>query len=87
MQLHMILFSPFVALLDLLRIFQNLFVQMPDTIFIINQNFHQTFSMGKPQSAEYPLQLFLERVKEPNHTCLLLTLLLSPPIIIWLAEM
>ena len=35
---------------------------------------------------DYPLQPFPELVMEPNHTCLLLTLLLSP-LVIWLAEM
>ena len=46
---HAILkFSSFVVLLDLLKIFQNLFVQMSDIIFMTNQNFHNTFPMGKP---------------------------------------
>ena len=47
MQLHMILKFGFVVLLDLLKIFQNLFVQMFDIIFTANQNFHNTFPVGK----------------------------------------
>ena len=49
MQLHMILkFGSFVVLLDPLKIFQNLVVQMFDIIFTVNQNFHNTFPMEKP---------------------------------------
>ena len=49
MQLHTILkFGSFVVLLDPLKIFQNLFVQMFDLIFTANQNFHNTFPMEKP---------------------------------------
>ena len=49
MQLHMILkFGSFVVLLDPLKIFQNLFVQMFDIVFTANQNFHNTLPMGKP---------------------------------------
>ena len=49
MQLHTILkFGSFVVLLDPLKIFQNLVVQMLDIIFTVNQNFHNTFPMGKP---------------------------------------
>ena len=51
MQLHTILkFGSFVVLLDPLRIFQNLFVQMSDIIFMANQNFHNTFPMGSHTS-------------------------------------
>ena len=86
MQLHMILkFGSFVVLLDPLKIFQNLFVQMFDIIFTANQNFHNTFPMGKPYKVQCPLQPFPEFVMEPNRTCLLLTPLLLP-VIIWLAE-
>ena len=47
MQLHMILkFGSFVVLLDPLKIFQNLSVQMFDIVFMANQNFHNTFPMG-----------------------------------------
>ena len=47
MQLHMIMkFGSFVVLLDPLKIFQNLLVQMFDIIFTANQNFHNTFPMG-----------------------------------------
>ena len=46
MQLHTILkFGSFVVLLDQLKIFQNLVVQMLDIIFTVNQNFHNTFPM------------------------------------------
>ena len=46
MQLHTILkFGSFIVLLDLLKIFQNL-VQMLDIMFMVNQNFHNTFPMG-----------------------------------------
>ena len=49
MQLHTILkFGSFVVLLDPLKIFQNLFVQMFDMIFTANQNFNNAFPMGKP---------------------------------------
>ena len=49
MQLHTILkFGSFVVLLDPLKIFQNLFDQMFDIIFMANQNFHNAFPMGKP---------------------------------------
>ena len=41
-------FGSFVVLLDPLKIFQNLVVQMFDIIFTANQNFHNTFPMGKP---------------------------------------
>ena len=47
MQLHTILkFGSFVVLLDPLKIFQNLVVQMFDITFMANQNFHNTFPMG-----------------------------------------
>ena len=49
MPLHTILkFGSFVVLLDPLTMFQNLFVQMFDIIFTANQNFCNTFRMGKP---------------------------------------
>ena len=49
MQLHMILkLGSFVVLLDPLKIFQNLFIQKFDIIFMANQKFHNTFPMGKP---------------------------------------
>ena len=49
MQLQMILkFGSFAVLLDLLKIFQNLVVQMFDIIFTANQNFHNIFPMEKP---------------------------------------
>ena len=49
MQLHTILkFGSFVVLLDPLKIFQNLVVQMFDIIFMANQIFHNTFPMEKP---------------------------------------
>ena len=38
----------FVELLDPLKIIQNNFIQMPNTIFMANQTFHHTFPMGKP---------------------------------------
>jgi len=41
-------FGSFVVLLDPLKIFQNIFVQMLHTIFIVNQKFPHTFPMGKP---------------------------------------
>ena len=86
MQLHTILkFGSFVVLLDPLKIFQNLVVQMFDKIFTANQNFHNTFPVEKP-CVQCPLEPFPELVMEPNRTCLLLTPLLLP-IIIWLAEM
>ena len=87
MQLHTILkFGSFVVLLDLLKSFQNLLVQMFDITFMANQNFHNTFPMGKPYKYSVHYSLFPELVMEPNHTCLLLTRLLLP-VIIWLAEM
>ena len=47
MQLYIILkFGSFVVLLDPLKIFQNLFVQIFDILFTANQNFHNTFPMG-----------------------------------------
>ena len=49
MQLHTILkFGSFVVLLDPLKTFQNLVIQMFDIIFMANQNFHNTFPMEKP---------------------------------------
>ena len=49
MQLHMILkFGSFVVLLDPLKIFPNLVVQMFDIIFTANQIFNNTFPMEKP---------------------------------------
>ena len=49
MQLHMIFkFGSFVVLFDLLKIIQNLFIQMSDIIFTANQTFHHTFPMGEP---------------------------------------
>ena len=45
---HDLEIGSFVVLLDQLKIFQNLFVQMFDLIFTANQNFHNTFAMGKP---------------------------------------
>ena len=49
MQIHPVLkFGSFVVLLDPLKIFQNLFVQMFDIIFTANQIFNNTFPMGKP---------------------------------------
>ena len=36
----------FVVLLDPLKIFQNLFVEMFDIIFTANQNFYNTFPVG-----------------------------------------
>ena len=48
-EVHMIMkFGSSVALLDPLKIFQNHFVQIPDTIFMANQKFHHTFPMEKP---------------------------------------
>jgi len=48
-QLHKILkFGSFVVLLDPLKIFQNLFVQMVHTTFTANQRFPHTFPMVKP---------------------------------------
>ena len=41
-------FGSFVVLLDPLKIFQNVFVQIFDIIFTANQNFHNTFPMGMP---------------------------------------
>ena len=47
MQLHKILkFGSFAV--PLYKIFQHLFVQMFDIIFTANQNFHNTFPIGKP---------------------------------------
>ena len=47
MQLHTILkFGSFVVLLDPLKKFQNLVVQVLDIIFTVNQNFDNTFPMG-----------------------------------------
>ena len=49
MQLHMILkFGSFEVLLDSLKVFQNLFVQMFGIVFTANQNFHNTFPTGNP---------------------------------------
>ena len=39
-------FGSFVVLLDLLKIFQNLFVQMFDIIFMANKKIHNTFLWG-----------------------------------------
>ena len=41
-------FGSFVVLLDPLKIFQNLFVQMLCTIFTVNESFPHTFAVGKP---------------------------------------
>ena len=67
-------FGSFVVLLDLLKYFKNLF-KMPNNV-----------SYVEAIKLHHPLQMFSKLVMEPNHTCLLLTLLLSP-LIIWLAEM
>ena len=40
-------FGSVVALFNPLKTFQNLFVQMPDTIFKANQKFPHTFPIGK----------------------------------------
>ena len=72
----------FVALLDPLKIFQHLFIQIPDTIL---STFSPYTSYGEATKVQYPLQPFPELVMEPSHMCLLLTLILSPPII-WLAK-
>ena len=48
MLLHLYNLYNLEMLLDPLKIFQNLFVQMFDIIFTANQNFHNTFPMGKP---------------------------------------
>ena len=52
MQLHMILkFGSFVVLLDPLKIFQNLVVQMFDIIFTANQNLHNRLqTLCKPEA-------------------------------------
>ena len=78
-------FGSFVILLAPLKIFQNLFVQMSDIIFTINQNFHHTF-YREAINVQYQLQPFPRLVMKPNRMCLLLTPLLLP-LIIWLAEM
>ena len=45
---HDLEFGSFVVLLDPLKIFQNLVVQMFDIILTANQNCHNTFPMEKP---------------------------------------
>ena len=76
MQLHTILkFGSFVVLLDLLKILQDLFVQMSE-IFTVY------FLWGSHTST---VSITAELVMEPNCMCLLLTPLLLP-LIIWLAE-
>ena len=83
MQLHRILkFGSFLALLDLLNMYQNLFVQMSDTIFTIE--FSTIHFLREAIKVQYLFQLIPKLVMEPNHTYLL-TLLLSP-LIIWLTE-
>ena len=52
-------FGSFVVLLDLLKIIQNLFVQMSDIIFVTNQNFHNKFPMGKPHKCSVHYNPFL----------------------------
>ena len=86
MQLHMILkFGLFVVLLDLLKIFQNLFVQMSDIIFMANQNCHNTLPMGS-HIITVSITALTKLIMKPSHTFLLLTPLLLP-LFIWLAEM
>ena len=88
MQLYTTLkFGSFVAQLDPLKIFLNLFVQMPDTILTVNQNVHHTL-LWESHKMQYPVQPPPEQqlAMKPNLSCLLLTLLL-PPLIIWLVEM
>ena len=59
MQLHMILkFGSFVVVLNLLKIILNLFVQMFDVLFTINQNCHHTFPVGSHKSTVSVTGLF-----------------------------
>ena len=85
MELHKFLkFRSFVVLLDPLKILQNLFIQMTDKIFY-DQSLH-TFPMGQGSHKIHCLLCsFSTLVMEPNHTCMLLTPLLSP-LITWLAK-
>ena len=82
MQLHMILkFGSFAALLDLLKIF--LFKCLTQYLWPIKI---VAIKFLWEAIKQCPLQPFPKLVMGPNHTCLLLTPLLSP-LIIWLAEM
>jgi len=83
-QLHKILkFGSFVVLLDPLKIFQNLFVQMLYTIFTANQKFpHFLWEALEMHASLQPLP---ELILDSNHTCLLLIPILSS-LVTWLAK-